>query len=350
MAVLDNISRPERVNGSNDGQVERARIAFGNGINLVDNNILPVVIDKRSLAAYLQDGRLTRVRLMGKVLARFTGTSLGRRCIRNLRSFGPGRECLDWCVGFRKPFPTLKAAELCAASYLPFDHSHPDNATVHLSLSEGLRPSDYPVLFYLETIGPISGVFDIGGNVGNLFYSYRRHLGHLKQASWQVYDVPSMVSIGKSLAKDRGESQLFFADELVLPPDTSVVLASGSLHYFDETIGQMLARQNCRPEHVFINRTPLLPHHSAVTVQDAGSYLAPCKLHNRDSLVLEMLALGYECVDEWPVFELRLIIPCYPELSARLYSGLYFRLRKKTQTLVVTDKRQQAKRSHRVAH
>ena len=62
-----------------------------------------------------------------------------------------------------------------------------------------------------------------------------------------------------------------------------------------------------------------------ITVQDNRSYLVPCKLHSRANLIAGMHALGYELHSEWPVHELRLLLPTHPDLSARTYSGFYFR-------------------------
>ena len=271
-------------------------------------------------------GRLRRARITAKILARIAATHGGFRLLRFLGKFPPGRAYLEWCAGFRRPFSSFNEARLSAATHLPFDHSHPDNATLHLRLAERLRPSDYPVLVHLQKIGRIEGVFDLGGNVGNLFYSYRTHIPQLQNAFWRVYDVPAIASMGDSIARDLNESRLSFVSDLTSLRGAGVFLASGSIHYFEESLAQMLALQEHRPQHVFINRTPLLSGRSTYTVQDAGTFLAACKLHSREPLIGEMQALGYECVDEWTVPELELIIPCFPELSARSYSGLYFRL------------------------
>ena len=271
-------------------------------------------------------GRLRRSRITAKILARIAATRTGGSLLKFLGKFPPGRACLEWCAGFRKPFSSFNEARLCAATHLPFDHSHPDNATLHLRLAKRLRPSDYPVLFHLQKIRRIEGVFDLGGNVGNLFYSYRSHIPQLENAFWRVYDVPAIASMGESLARDLHESRLSFVSDVTSLGHADVFLASGSIHYFEESLAQMLAQQQHRPQHVFVNRTPFLSGDSTYTVQDAGTFLAACKLHSHGLLISEMQALGYECVDEWTVPELELIIPCFPELSARSYSGLYFRL------------------------
>jgi putative methyltransferase (TIGR04325 family) len=259
------------------------------------------------------------------MLAGISASRGGGQFLRMARTAGLGTG-LDWLAGFRRTFPTLEAARSCAATYLAFDHSHPDNAGVHLKLAERLRPSDYPVLFHLQNIGKIGAVFDLGGNVGNLFYSYKRYLPGLDYVEWRVYDIPAMTQLGEALARERQESRLRFTNELTPLAGADVVVASGSLHYFEESMAGMLERERHRPKHILINRTPLLEGRPAITVQDGGTYLTACKMHSRDALRSDMQALGYECIDEWRVPELALMIPCFPELSVRSYSGLYFRL------------------------
>ena len=109
-------------------------------------------ISKESVALPQRQRRLTRARLTGKALARIAATRWGCRFLLFVRTSAIGRALLDSLAGFRRIFPTLEAARLCAATYLPFDHSHPDNASLHLRLAERLRPSDYPVLFHLQNI------------------------------------------------------------------------------------------------------------------------------------------------------------------------------------------------------
>jgi putative methyltransferase (TIGR04325 family) len=271
------------------------------------------------------NGRLRRARFTARMLSGITASPGGSRLLRAARTAGLGTG-LDWLAGFRRIFPSLEAARACATTYLAFDHSHPDSARVHLKLAERLRPSDYPVLFHLQNIGKIGSVFDLGGNVGNLFYSYRRYLPALHHVEWRVYDIPAMTLLGEALARERQESHLRFTNDLTALAEADLVLASGSLHYFEESMARMLARTGNRPKHVLINRTPLLEgRRSAITVQDGGAYLTACKMHSRDALRRDMQALGYQCIDEWTAPELALKIPCRPELSIPCYSGLYFR-------------------------
>ena len=193
-------------------------------------------------------------------------------------------------------------------------------------MSDTVRESDYAVLFHLAPI--ISGlhrVFDLGGNVGNLFYSYQRKLSFPPGFVWTVYDLPVKKPVGEKLAAQRGETRIRFCDTLAEASGCDVLIASGSLHYFEEPLHRMLASLELPPKHVFINRTPFSNGPDLITVQDSRSYLVPCKFHSRISLINGMHALGYELQSEWPVYERRLPVPTHPDICPRTYSGFYFR-------------------------
>ena len=60
-----------------------------------------------------------------------------------------------------------------------------------------------------------------------------------------------------------------------------------------------------------------------VGLQRVGADLANLKILADADVVI---AIGYDLVDSWTVHELSVQIPCYPELSAPTYTGLYLRL------------------------
>jgi putative methyltransferase (TIGR04325 family) len=189
-----------------------------------------------------------------------------------------------------------------------------------------VRESDYPVLFYLAPLASeLCRVFDLGGNVGNLFYAYQRKIKFPPALLWTVYDLPVKKPLGEKLAADRAERHIRFASTLAEASGSDVFIASGSLHYFEEPLHVILASLDSPPKHVFINRTPCSTGPDVITVQDNRSYLVPCKLHSRTVLISGMHALGYDLQAEWPVYERRLPVPTHPDLCAHTYSGFYFR-------------------------
>jgi putative methyltransferase (TIGR04325 family) len=245
--------------------------------------------------------------------------------LRGLPATAAGRRVSAWLVPYRRPFPSFEAARAAADRAAGDAHVNPANLREHLEFET--RPSDYPVLLHLSRLaGPIS-LFDLGGNVGNLFYSYSRFLAAGQIGSWRVFDLPETARVGARLASRRGVAdRLVFADSLDGMDGADVLLASGSLHYFEQRIDRMLAALATKPRHVLINRSPLHTGAVTYTIQDAGFGLIACKLYNKAELIAGMQAIGYELADAWRIYECSLDIPFYPDLSVDAYSGLYFRL------------------------
>jgi putative methyltransferase (TIGR04325 family) len=270
--------------------------------------------------------RIFQIRALASLL-NFLGTrSAGRGLITRLRSNRLTRSTLETCLGFRRTFPSFAAAQACASKYIQAGHEHPDEIRFHTSISDTIRESDYPVLFYLLPLAAeLHHVFDLGGNVGNLFYAYQREINFPPTLLWTVYDLPMKKPLGENLAARRSETRIRFANTLSEASGSDVFIASGSLHYFEEPVHEILASLEDLPKHVFINRTPCSAGPDLITVQDNRSYLVPCKLHSRSTLLTGLQALGYELQSEWAVHERRLAVPTHPDLCERAYSGFYFR-------------------------
>jgi putative methyltransferase (TIGR04325 family) len=233
---------------------------------------------------------------------------------------------LDACLGYRRVFPSFAAAQACASKYIQAGHEHPDEIRFHISVSDTVRESDYPLLFHLApVVSGLRNVFDLGGNVGNLFYSYQSKLSFPATLTWTIYDLPMKKPLAENLAVERAETRIRFATTLAEASGCDVFIASGSLHYFDQPLHEILRPLEHLPKHVFANRMPCSSGSDVITVQDNLSYLVPCKLHSRTALIAGMQTLGYELQSEWPVHERRMPVPTHPDLSARTYSGFYFR-------------------------
>lgn len=250
-----------------------------------------------------------------------------RPLLRWARATRRGQRAAAWLLGFRRPFPCREAAASEASRFLGSAHQVHKNLREHLGFAVSQRVSDYPIIFYLSRIECPFEVFDLGGNVGNLFYCYRRYLPNIDRITWTVLDLPRTIQVGARLARRRGLlGRLGFTDDLATAGRADVLLASGSLHYFDQPLHEVLANLARRPAHVLVNRTPLTDAPTTHTVQDAGFGLAACTLHNRGDLIEGMQSLGYVLVDQWSIHEMSLDIPLYPELSVEFYSGMYFRM------------------------
>ena len=269
--------------------------------------------------------RIFQIRALASLLNAIASRSAGRALIIRLRSNRVTRVPLDICLGFRRAFPSFAAAQACSSKYIQAGHEHPDEIRFHTSISDTVRESDYPVLFHLAPlISELRHVFDFGGNIGNLFYSYQHKLNFGPTLLWTVYDLPVKKPLGEKLAVQRAETRISFTNDLAAASGADVFIASGSLHYFEEPLYEILASLDVPPRHVLVNRTPFSDGRDLITVQDNRSYLVPCKLHSRTGLVAGMHALGYELRSEWPIHERRLLVPTHPDLCARNYSGFYF--------------------------
>ena len=270
--------------------------------------------------------RIAQIRAVTSLLNFLGSRSAGVRVISRLRSNRAAQSLLDASLGFRRVFPSFAAAQASASRYIQAGHEHPDEIRYHTSISETVRESDYPLLFHLAPLAPqLRHVFDLGGNVGNLFYAYQTQLRFPSTLLWTVYDLPMKKPLGEKLAAERGETRIRFANSVAEASGADVFIASGSLHYFEQPLHEILRTLGRLPDHVFVNRSPTSAGADLITVQDNRSYLVPCKIHSRTSLITGMQALGYELHSEWPVHELRLLVTTHPDLSARTYSGFYFR-------------------------
>lgn len=268
--------------------------------------------------------RVRLIRSTSRWIDRLARTRPGLAALRAAQRTPITRGVLRALAGFRRPFATLAEARAAALPFLAGEHANADNAVLHRNLSERPRPSDYAALFHLQRLGPdVGSVFDCGGNVGNLFYCYSRYID-LSRVQWTVFDVPEMMTIGRELAVENGASQLAFTTRFADCAGADLLLASGSLHYFDPGLPCLLGALERRPRFVLINRTPLIDAEQIATVQDAGAFRAACVLYNKAALVSDFCRLGYALHDSWDAAECSMRVPGYPQYSVPHYSGLLF--------------------------
>ncbi len=280
-------------------------------------------IKKTVLAA-----RIAQIRFTARVLALLNRSSRFVDLLCALRSWSVCSFVFDSLAGYSRVFPSFAQAEAVARSYLEAGHDSIDNARTHLDQVRVARPSDYATLFHMNRIlSKAVSIFDLGGNVGNLFYCFAQYLDFPQELKWTVCDVPEMNAIGRQLALERHEHRLRFTDSLQDAEGADVFLASGSSHYFEAPLPELLRSLNRRPKHVILNRSPVTNRPPVVTIQDGRTYLVACKIHNIDEIMHGFESLNYVCVDSWTASDLSLSIPFYPECSARAYRGFFFRLR-----------------------
>jgi len=250
----------------------------------------------------------------------------GRYFLRRLQTLPLTRSLYAGLVGYRRPFASLEEAESAVSRYAHGGHEHPQNVRNHLGMYSLARPSDYAALFYIRPILPnVSRVFDLGGNAGNLFYSYSNYLSWPDGLTWQVLDLPENMTVGETIAKERGAYQLQFTGEWKDADGADLLIVSGSLHYLHRPLSEMIGELSEKPAYILINRTPMTDGTPVATIQDLGIFRVACMLHNKAQVIRELEQVDYVVVDEWKALELSLDIPGYPEHSIPSYTGIFLR-------------------------
>ena len=144
---------------------------------------------------------------------------------------------------------------------------------------------------------------------------------------WQVHDLAAVVACGRTLAKQREARQLAFTECWQDASGAGLLIASGSMHYFDAALPQMINELAVKPKYLLINRTPLAESRSVAVVQDGPGYRVACVLYNRAEIIRDFEKIGYEVRDVWQSAELSLTVPGYPEHDVPAYAGLFLRAR-----------------------
>lgn len=271
--------------------------------------------------------RIAQIRIFGSLLNFLGRFAAGASILENLRRSTALKPLLNALLGFKRDFPTFVEAETSARHYSSQGHIHADEIQFHTAIAGLVRESDYPMLFFLApNASRYRRIFDLGGNVGNLFYSYAPSLNFSADLRWQVLDLPEKQKFCESLAAERHETRVEFAPQFSAASGADVFIASGSVHYFDQPLDQLLRQLDVLPRQVFINRSPFSRANEVITVQDNGNYFLACVAHAKSRLIQGMQQLGYELKAEWPVHERRLAVPLCAKILEPTYSGLYFEL------------------------
>jgi hypothetical protein len=120
--------------------------------------------------------RVKQIRFTARLLSTVEALPGGGCLMRLLVNWSITAPVLNALLGYHRLFDSFPEAIAAARPYAEGGHENPLGATIHMSLSGVPRPSDYAALFHMQNIITRSSrVFDLGGNVGNLFYCYKRY-------------------------------------------------------------------------------------------------------------------------------------------------------------------------------
>jgi putative methyltransferase (TIGR04325 family) len=278
-------------------------------------------------AGMIKRARLRQIRFSVRMFRVVASSRFGDAALRTLRRWPIGRAILDGALGIHRAFPTLAEAERAISSYANNGRQNPHCAELRLVQSTRPRPSDYAAMFHLvPEIGEAKRIFDVGGNVENLFYCYSEYLKFREDVVWEVYDLPRNVQNKAALGRGSDARNLKFTDRWDQASGCDILIASGSLHHFERPLPQLIDELPKKPRSILINRAPLIDGPSVAVTQDAGQYLTACMLYNRETLILDFMQIGYTLVDMWQAPELSLDVPGRPGHRIHSYSGLWFKL------------------------
>jgi putative methyltransferase (TIGR04325 family) len=228
-------------------------------------------------------------------------------------------------VGYRRPFATLDEARQSIAQAPADGHSTTWNITLHAGMPAKPRPSDYAAFYYLAGHAKkCRRIFDLGGNVGNLFYYYPSFLTFAPDLDWTVQDLPDVIAEGRRIAAQRSATALHFTERFSDAEGADLLIVSGSMHYLAVPLSEMISTLKRKPGYVLINRTPLTDSESFATIQDAVDFRVACMVSNRSDILRGFADLGYDLVGDWEAAELSVPLPLHPERTVHAHSGLCF--------------------------
>jgi putative methyltransferase (TIGR04325 family) len=204
----------------------------------------------------------------------------------------------------------------------------PETAGWYRDRLDEVQHDDYPMLFWFEqALGSSKTVVEIGGHVGVAYYPFTKVLPCPPDLLWTIVDVKPVTEAGARLARERGRTNLRFANDLSEVSDgCDALLASGSLQYLHgELLPERVRRMSPLPKHIIINKTPVRESGNGyVTLQNLGVSRSPYRIHGRDELIAPIERMGYVIVATWRK-DREVVIPGRPDLTVEHYSGYYLR-------------------------
>ncbi|MEB3267895.1 MAG: methyltransferase, TIGR04325 family [Leptolyngbya sp.] len=235
--------------------------------------------------------------------------------------------------GFRGVFATFEAAEKAIPQSAKTGY---DTALAYKSRRQTfnqLNPSDRPLLPHLNrALAESQRVFDLGGSIGQGYYTYQNHVQYPLHLQWQVCEVSSAVAAGTQFAQEKGATNLSFTTQSEAADGADVFITCGALQYIQPSLAEILAPLGEKPRHLFIARVPFYDGPEYFTLQSILASkrpyklaaICPYKIQNRDQFIGDLEALGYELVESWKN-DRTCVIPFHPQRFVDGYHSFYFR-------------------------
>jgi putative methyltransferase (TIGR04325 family) len=205
---------------------------------------------------------------------------------------------------------------------------HESSAGLWLDQIDPVRPSTYPIFFWLaQLFGENEALVDVGGSIGLTYYGYRR-LGQLPRGStWTVVEVTRIAEQGRQIAQREHARELSFVDQLASVGRCDVLLSAGALQFMPTSVPGLLEALPNAPRYILLNKLPLTPREECWTLQNYGPAVTPNRLFNEQQFLGYFSMHGYQLRDRWAVQDLDCLIPFHPERFIKEFAGFLFERR-----------------------
>jgi putative methyltransferase (TIGR04325 family) len=205
---------------------------------------------------------------------------------------------------------------------------HDSSAQLWVDQIDPVRPSTYPIFFWLGRLfGENQALVDVGGSIGLTYYGYRR-LGQLPQGStWTVVEVGKIAEQGRQIAQREQARGLSFVDSLASIRHCDVLLSAGALQFMPRSVPGLLEALPSAPRYILLNKLPITQGEECWTLQNYGPAVTPNRLFNERQFLGYFSDHGYQLRDRWAVQDLDCLIPFHPERFIREFAGFVFERR-----------------------
>lgn len=186
---------------------------------------------------------------------------------------------------------------------------------------------DYPLLFWIsQVLSPSNRVLDLGGSLGQSFYSFEHYFPYPDGIEWIIAELPEAVNAGAKIAEQRNEERLSFieSDKLNLAEDIDIFITAGTLQYMDASFTGILNQLRNPPEHILIHNLPAHRDNTFWTLQYLEVCEVPYHITSINELINDMKVSGYQLVDNWKNGR-QVNIPFHLDKKVDGYFGFYFK-------------------------
>ena len=205
---------------------------------------------------------------------------------------------LNACRGV---FATFEEARQNAPRIKPLGYEAAGSSTWYQDRMDKVTLEDYPVLFWLgRLIRPGDRLVDLAGSTGVTYRLFRRRLDLPEDFEWQVSELPEVVELGRQLNTAHPVPHLSFTDDWRAIDGAAIMLSAGALQFFSERLVTMLDTVRHCPEHIIVNRLPLVEDGPGfITLHNTGVSISPMRVESHAEFLADMASRGYDLVDEW---------------------------------------------------